>query len=42
VREAFDPHHVTDPLFFREPKSGGYRPIDAQAHARIVDGSIRL
>jgi fatty-acyl-CoA synthase len=42
VREGFDPHRVTDPLFFREPKSGEYRPIDARAYARIVDGSIRL
>jgi fatty-acyl-CoA synthase len=42
VRDGFDPHHVTDPLFFREPKSGEYRPIDAQAYARILDGSIRL
>jgi fatty-acyl-CoA synthase len=42
VRDGFDPHHVTDPLFFREPRSGEYRPIDARAYARIVDGSIRL
>ena len=42
VREGFDPHAVTDPLFFREPKSGAYRPIDAHAYARILDGSIRL
>jgi fatty-acyl-CoA synthase len=42
VRDGFDPHGVTDPLFFREPKSGEYRPIDAQAYARILDGSIRL
>jgi fatty-acyl-CoA synthase len=42
VRDGFDPHHVTDPLFFREPRSGEYRPVDAQAYARIVDGSIRL
>ena len=42
VREGFDPHRVTDPLFFREPKSGEYRPIDARAYARILDGSIRL
>jgi fatty-acyl-CoA synthase len=42
VRDGFDPHHVIDPLFFREPKSGEYRPIDAQAYARILDGSIRL
>jgi fatty-acyl-CoA synthase len=42
VRDGFDPHQVTDPLFFREPRSGGYRPIDASAYARIADGSIRL
>ena len=42
VREGFDPRLVTDPLFFRDPKSGAYRPIDADAHARILDGSIRL
>jgi fatty-acyl-CoA synthase len=42
VRDGFDPHQVTDPLFFREPKSGEYRPVDAQAYARILDGSIRL
>ena len=42
MREGFDPHRVTDPLFYREPKSGTYRPIDASAHARILDGSIRL
>jgi fatty-acyl-CoA synthase len=42
AREGFDPHCVTDPLFFREPKSGEYRPIDARAYARILDGSIRL
>ena len=34
VREGFDPHQVTDPLFFREPKSGEYRPIDADAPMR--------
>lgn len=42
VREGFDPQAVTDPLFFREPKSGAYRPLDAAIYARILDGSIRL
>jgi fatty-acyl-CoA synthase len=42
VREGFDPRHVTDPLFFRDPKSGAYRPIDADGYACILDGSIRL
>ena len=42
MRDGFDPHQVTDPLFFREPRSGEYRPIDALAYARLLDGSIRL
>jgi fatty-acyl-CoA synthase len=42
MREGFDPHRVTDPLFYREPKSGTYRPVDDCAYRRILDGSIRL
>src|SRR5665647_2825849 len=42
AREGFDPRLVTDPLFFKDPKSGSYRPVDADAYARILDGSIRL
>ena len=42
VRDGFDPRRVTDPLFFKDPKSSAYRPIDADAYARILEGSIRL
>jgi fatty-acyl-CoA synthase len=42
MREGFDPNLVNDPLFFREPASGAYRPVDAASYARILDGSIRL
>jgi fatty-acyl-CoA synthase len=42
VREGFDPRLVTDPLFYRDPKSGAYRPLDAASYGCIVDGSIRL
>jgi fatty-acyl-CoA synthase len=42
VREGFDPQRLTDPLFFRDSKSGAYRPLDATIHARILDGSMRL
>jgi fatty-acyl-CoA synthase len=42
VREGFDPRTIGGRLFFRDPKSGGYRPIDAASYARIVDGTIRL
>jgi fatty-acyl-CoA synthase len=42
VREGFDPRRVTDPLFFRDPKSGAYRPVDATSYPRLLDSSIRL
>ena len=42
VAEGFDPGRLSDPLFFREEKSGIYRPLDAAGYARIVQGLIRL
>jgi len=42
IGEGFDPQRVQDRIFFREPASGAYRPIDAASYARIVDGAIRL
>jgi fatty-acyl-CoA synthase len=42
VREGFDPRRVTDPLFFRDPKSGAYRPVEATSYPRLLDSSIRL
>ena len=42
IGEGFDPQRVKDQIFFRDPASGAYRPIDAAGYARIVDGSVRL
>ncbi len=42
IRAGFDPHRVTDPLFFRDPKSGAFLALDAASYARISEGSIRL
>jgi len=42
IRAGFDPHRVTDPLFFRDPKSGAFLPLDSECYARITEGSIRL
>jgi fatty-acyl-CoA synthase len=42
ARQGFDPRRVTDPLFFRDPKSGAYRPVDGASYPRILDSSIRL
>jgi fatty-acyl-CoA synthase len=40
--EGFDPRIVADPLFFKNPASSAYGPLDAAIYPRIVDGSIRL
>jgi fatty-acyl-CoA synthase len=42
IGQGFDPRRVADPLFYRDPKSGDYRPIDPASHASIMDGAIRL
>ena len=42
AREGFDPAVVTDPLYFRDPVSGAYRPLRPDDHARIVNGAIRV
>jgi fatty-acyl-CoA synthase len=42
VREGFDPGLVNDPLFYRDPSSGAYRPVDAGGYARVLEGVVRL
>jgi len=42
VRAGFDPRHVADPLFFRDPKSGNFLPLDADGYAMLLEGAIRL
>ncbi len=42
MRSGFDPQRVTDPLFFREPASGDFRPLDADQYAKLLQGVIRL
>jgi len=42
VRAGFDPRHVTDPLFFRDPKSGDFLKLDADCFERIAQGALRL
>lgn len=41
-REGFDPAAISDPLFMLDSKSGAYLPLDAEAHASILNGSTRL
>ncbi|MEI9924892.1 MAG: long-chain-acyl-CoA synthetase [Bradyrhizobium sp.] len=42
IGEGFDPRRVKDQIFFKDPASGAYRPIDPASHARILEGLIRL
>jgi fatty-acyl-CoA synthase len=42
AREGFDPNLVTDPLYFRDPGSGEYRPVDASVAGDIESGAIRF
>ncbi len=42
IREGFDPSVVDDPLFLRDPATGGYCPINRAVYARIVEGGVRF
>jgi fatty-acyl-CoA synthase len=42
VREGFDSNRVADAIFFRDPNSGAYRPLDLDAYRRLANGSQRL
>ena len=42
MRSGFDPQSVSDPLFFREPASGDFRPLDPDQYAKLLQGVIRL
>lgn len=42
VKEGFDPARIVDAVFFDDPRSGQYVPLDEGLHADIVSGRVRL
>jgi fatty-acyl-CoA synthase len=38
IRAGFDPRNTSDPLFFRDPKSGNFLPFDADQYTKLVQG----
>jgi fatty-acyl-CoA synthase len=42
VREGFDPRLSEDSIFFKDPKSGAYIPLEANDYAGITEGIVRL
>ena len=42
VQAGFDPARVKDPLYFDDPRTQGYVPLDAQLFAAISAGEMRI
>ncbi|MEG9861535.1 MAG: long-chain-acyl-CoA synthetase [Parvularculales bacterium] len=42
VAEGYDPENISDPLYFRDPETDKFIPLDTALHGRITRGDIRL
>ncbi|MEL6686131.1 MAG: long-chain-acyl-CoA synthetase [Pseudomonadota bacterium] len=42
VKAGFDPERISEPVYYCDPESKSYVPIDAELFQKINDGSIRL
>jgi fatty-acyl-CoA synthase len=42
VKAGFNPANISEPLFYADPKTGEFKPIDADVFAKIKSGEIRL
>jgi fatty-acyl-CoA synthase len=42
MRAGFDPARIPDPLYFDDPLSDAYMPLDAARYADIAAGVIRV
>jgi fatty-acyl-CoA synthase len=42
VKAGFDPANISEPLYFADPATGEFAPIDADIFKGITDGSVRL
>jgi fatty-acyl-CoA synthase len=42
VRAGFDPACITDPLYFDDPRTQRYVPLDAALYAAISEGKVRI
>jgi fatty-acyl-CoA synthase len=42
VAQGFDPAHIGDALYVREPARGDYLPLDTAAYERLQAGSLRI
>ena len=42
VRDGFDPSRVADPIFVDDPRTGGFRRVDAACFEDICEGRVRV
>jgi fatty-acyl-CoA synthase len=42
VKAGFDPANISEPLFYADPKTGEFKPIDKAVFKKIKTGDIRL
>ena len=42
VKAGFDPENIHEPLYFADPQTGKYEPLDKEAFKAISDGTRRL
>jgi fatty-acyl-CoA synthase len=42
IRDGFDPAVISEPLFWKDPAAGDYRPLDRAVFARIAAGTLRV
>ena len=42
VKEGFDPATLSDPVFWLDPDTKGYKPLTPEAYAKLMAGDVRL
>ena len=42
VKQGFNPVLISDPLYFNDPKTGAFVPLDAALYERFQSGQVRL
>ena len=42
VRQGFNPATTTDPIYFNDPQTHAFVPLDAALYRRIESGEMRL
>jgi fatty-acyl-CoA synthase len=42
VKAGFDPANISEPLYYADPATDKFLPIDPDVYVGILDGTVRL